>query len=191
MLGLDAREVFFLDDGVVLVEGQQDVLDYERLATQCRTSMKGQFYGWGVGGASKMGAIARVLSDLKFDRVAGLLDKGEETARDSLVATFPRYAFGCIPASNVRTKPAAGGRPESRGLLDERGLVRRDVYVDIATMFVQLNGLIATGHLTPGPILRASGRPPAGGVSAIGIVTPGDMEFGEPLNPLPDAAPGQ
>ncbi len=57
LLGLDAREVFFKDEGVVVVEGQDDVVHYpEILDTLVRTGkitresasyLRERFFGWG------------------------------------------------------------------------------------------------------------------------------------------------
>ena len=50
--GLDARELFFLDDCVVLTEGQEDVVLYPTVASQLPIgSVPGHLFGWGVGGA--------------------------------------------------------------------------------------------------------------------------------------------
>jgi hypothetical protein len=60
-MGLDAREAFFLDDGVILVEGQEDVLAYRRALKEMEIEIPGHFFGWGVGGAPKMRIIAKLL----------------------------------------------------------------------------------------------------------------------------------
>ena len=66
--GLNAKEVFFLDDGIILVEGQDDVIHYPRLAKQIDLQFQGTFFGWGVGGAPKMMVIAKVLKELGFQK---------------------------------------------------------------------------------------------------------------------------
>jgi predicted ATP-dependent endonuclease of OLD family len=71
ILGLDAREVFFLEDGIVLVEGQEDVIYLERALKSIGIDLPGHFFGWGVGGAEKMGFIATILRDLGYKRVVG------------------------------------------------------------------------------------------------------------------------
>src|SRR5260221_4351273 len=74
VLGLDAREIFFLEDRVILVEGQEDVIFYQAICEQLTTSLNGTFFGWGVGGAEKMPIIAQMLKDLGFERIVGILD---------------------------------------------------------------------------------------------------------------------
>jgi hypothetical protein len=38
-----------LDDGVILVEGQEDVVYYRKIVQQLGIDMSGSFAGWGVG----------------------------------------------------------------------------------------------------------------------------------------------
>lgn len=46
-LGLDAKEVFFLEDGIILTEGPEDVLMYTKASEQLGLSINGSFFGWG------------------------------------------------------------------------------------------------------------------------------------------------
>jgi len=115
--GLDAREVFFLEDGVVLVEGQEDVLGYEAAARQLDTPLPGSFYGWGVGGADKMSLISRMLRDLGFTRVVGILDGNRRDAAERLKGEFPHYAYLVSEFDDVRDKPSIPERGAVRGML--------------------------------------------------------------------------
>jgi hypothetical protein len=124
VLGLDAREVFFLEDNILLTEGQEDVVFYRRVAEKLNIDLNGAFFGWGVGGADNMHLIASLLKDLGFMRVGGLLDKNRSNLAEKLRADFPDYWFEVIPANDVRTKRPTKGRDEVVGLLDERGDVR-------------------------------------------------------------------
>ncbi len=50
VFGLNANEVFFLEDNVILVEGQEDVIFYDKIIHDLNIKLKGDFYGWGGGG---------------------------------------------------------------------------------------------------------------------------------------------
>jgi predicted ATP-dependent endonuclease of OLD family len=54
VLGLDASEAFFLIDGVLLLEGQEDVLFFPTVLTSLGKEISASIFGWGVGGADKM-----------------------------------------------------------------------------------------------------------------------------------------
>lgn len=118
VFGLDARELFFQEDRIVLTEGQEDVMLYPRVAEQLGLRIDGNFFGWGTGGASNIPYLCRILSDLGFKKVAGLLDGDKAAEAESLSKSFPAYFFRCIPAKDIRTKPARKATDEVSGLLD-------------------------------------------------------------------------
>ena len=117
VVGLDAREAFFLDDRVILVEGQEDVQLYPTLFEQLGRTMPGDFYGWGIGGAGNMRLIAQTLKELGFQRVGGILDADKATQLEELRDALPAYFFAALPADDVRDKVATAS-PAKRGVLD-------------------------------------------------------------------------
>ena len=126
VLGLNAKELFFLDERIILVEGQEDVLLYPKIAEQLNREFKGDFFGWGVGGASKMQDFAQLLKDLGFTKVAGILDKGMENEKNNLNQKFPEYLFLDIPAADIRDKPKRNDRPEIDGLSTSDGIIKEE-----------------------------------------------------------------
>lgn len=124
VFGLDARELFFQEDRIILVEGQEDVLLYPRVAEQLGIQIAGNFFGWGVGGASNVEHLCLILKDLGFKKVAGLLDGDKTAEADALKKRFPDFYFRCIPAKDIRTKPARKSTEEVAGLLDSKMTVR-------------------------------------------------------------------
>ena len=80
----------------------------------------GSFFGWGAGGASNIQHLCRILEDLGFLKVAGLLDGDKIGEAASLGKEFPKYFFDCIPAKDIRTKLARSATEEVAGLLDEK-----------------------------------------------------------------------
>ena len=130
MLSLNAQEVFFLDDRVILVEGQEDVIFYPRILEDLGQSFMGNFFGWGVGGAEKMGVIAEILRDLGFVKVIGLLDKNKMQLRQQSAVDFPDYRFYCIPSNDVRTKKATKSRDAVDGILDSDNKKIREEHVE-------------------------------------------------------------
>ena len=71
ILGLNAREVFFLQDKILLTEGQEDVIYYGKIIDILNLKINGNFYGWGVGGANNMDKIIFLLKDLGFQKIGG------------------------------------------------------------------------------------------------------------------------
>lgn len=126
VLGLDAREIFFQKDGIILVEGQEDVVFYPEVEKELGLRFEGTFFGWGVGGAGNMHVFASLLQDLGFAKVVGILDRDQEQIALQLQQSFLKYLFLTIPADDVRTKAAREATPEKIGLLN--GLKLRDEF---------------------------------------------------------------
>lgn len=146
-LGLSANEVFFLDDGVILVEGQEDVIFYRLIADQLNLTLPGEFFGWGVGGAEKMSLIARMLHELGFRRVVGILDKDKESQRAGLEAAFPSFRFFVIPAGDVRTKKARKAEGEKEGLVAKVGKeyrLQEKYRAQVERMFGEMEAALTT-----------------------------------------------
>ncbi len=139
VLGLDAREVLFLEDHVILVEGQDDVLGYRRVFEQLNNVPPASIYGWGVGGASKMGIVAQLLKDLGFRRVYGLLDKNQETTAKDLSTKFPKYKFSVLPSEDIRTKPGRRAQDGTYGFLDNDEKIRPEYQDEAKRLMSEIN----------------------------------------------------
>lgn len=144
VLGLEASEVFFLEDHVLLVEGQEDVVVLPRVLDQLGASLPGTFFGWGVGGASKMDAFAGLLQEMGYASVVGILDGDMRAEAERLRAAYPAYRFLCIPAGDVRTKPAVAAREQVEGLVDERGVLRPEHTTGMLALLAEATGYL--GH---------------------------------------------
>lgn len=142
VFGLDARELFFQEDRIILTEGQEDVLLYPRVAEQLGIEIAGNFFGWGAGGASNVAHLCLILKDLGFKKVAGLLDGDKTAEAGNLKTNFPDFYFDCIPAKDIRTKPARKATEEIAGLLDSKMTVRPEF---VEPMKAMLSGL--SGHM--------------------------------------------
>ena len=84
VLGLDAKEVFFLEDHIILVEGQEDVVIFNKLAKELSISINGSFFGWGVGGAEKMEAFLLLFNDLGYKSIVVIFDGDKSSLYNKL-----------------------------------------------------------------------------------------------------------
>jgi predicted ATPase len=148
VLGLDAREAFFLDERIILVEGQDDVIHYARIAESLGIILPGDFFGWGVGGADKMRLLATALHELGFRKVVGLLDWDRRKLAEELNKEFENYHFEPIPAADVRSKVATLAKPSVQGLLDEQGVLRKSHEADTRKILLALSSHLSTEPIT-------------------------------------------
>jgi predicted ATP-dependent endonuclease of OLD family len=139
VFGLDAKELFFQEDCIILTEGQEDVLLYPRIAQQLDAKLSGNFFGWGAGGAGNIVHLCRILKDLGFLKVASLLDGDKRAEAERLSKEFPDYFFDCIPAKDIRTKPARKSTDEVSGLLDEKLTLKGEFADALNELFYRLS----------------------------------------------------
>lgn len=139
VFGLDARELFFQEEQIILTEGQEDVLLYPRVAGQLGVSVAGNFFGWGAGGANNITHLCLILKDLGFKKVAGLLDGDKVSEAAKLAHDFPDFHFACIPAKDIRTKPPRNATNEVAGLLDDRMVLKPEFADAMTKMFTALS----------------------------------------------------
>jgi len=118
IFGFDARQVLLGEDGIILVEGQEDVVCYRAIAEQLGHQLADNFWGWGVGGAGNFALIAEVLKEMGFTKVVGVLDANQESTVAALATQFPTFKFFQIPTNDVRTKQPILAKPAVVGLLD-------------------------------------------------------------------------
>lgn len=138
-IGNEAKEVFFLDEKVVLTEGQEDVVLLPKLSQQINEELNFSMYGWGVGGADKMKHVCTILQDLGINKFAGLLDKDKESLKDSLKREFPRAEFFVLPADDIRDKESQHAKDRKIGLSGTNGVIKDKYVDDFRTLIQHLN----------------------------------------------------
>jgi predicted ATP-dependent endonuclease of OLD family len=151
ILGLDAREIFFQEDRVILVEGQEDVIGYRDIEVELNTEFEGSFFGWGVGGFGNFPLFTQILSDLGFKRVVGVVDGDHPEMADQLKNEFPMYRFFVIPAPDIRTKPNSPAKAGKEGLLDSEGKLQTQFRQQVEKMISDANSFLisSTSYSTP------------------------------------------
>lgn len=119
-LGIEANEAFFLEDSIILVEGQEDVVIFNKMAKNLNMTLKGNFFGWGVGGAPKMNAFLRLFKDLGYKKIVAVLDGDKADDAQKLKTNFPEYKIITLIQDDIRDKKAREIQAKS-GISDERG----------------------------------------------------------------------
>ena len=104
ILDLNANEIFFLNDNVILTEGQEDVICYKEIFRQYNFESNASFFGWGAGGAPKIKIILNILYELGYKRVFTILDNDKRSIIPELQKIFPLYNFYAIVTDDVRNK---------------------------------------------------------------------------------------
>lgn len=104
--GLDMKEILFAEDGVVLTEGQEDVVCFRRGLLEINQKISGEFFGWGAGSRDNIPKVCQLLDDLKYKSVVGVFDNEPEAkkVKQRCAKTFSDYRFFSIPTADIRDK---------------------------------------------------------------------------------------
>lgn len=120
-LGTDAKEIFFLDDNIILVEGQEDVVYFKKILQILGLNISANFFGWGIGGAGNLKRILDLLKRLGYEKVSVIMDKNMKDDVDKISKKYGNYQFQIIPTNDVRDKDATPERAKVEGLIDKSG----------------------------------------------------------------------
>ena len=147
-LGLDATEALFLDDKIILVEGQEDVVIFDKLSEELNIPIEGTFFGWGVGGASKMSAMLHLFHDLGYKSVVAIFDGDKATDAEKSQVDYPDYRVIILPQDDIRDKPPCTRkdvdgfpcyRPKKEGLVTEKGKVKEGTTEQLIQLLNSIN----------------------------------------------------
>lgn len=139
VFGLEARELFFKEDKVIITEGQEDVVLFPDVANQLNLSFEGEFFGWGAGGAGNITHLCTILQELGFEKVVAILDGDQLKEKNKLSNQFPDYLFFVLPTKDIRTKAAQPSRNEVEGLLGLDYLIKEEHKSEIINLIQDIN----------------------------------------------------
>ena len=103
-LGIEANEAFFLEDRIILVEGQEDVVLFKKFASELNQNFMGTFFGWGAGGAAKMDAFMELFKALGFKYVVAIFDGDKEKDAQKASQKFQEYKIVTLKTDDIRDK---------------------------------------------------------------------------------------
>ena len=138
ILGIESSELFFLDDGVILVEGQEDVVILNRISEEIGISFRGSFFGWGAGGAERIQLFLELFRDLGYKKVVAIFDGDKKTEADKARSLFPQYHIITLRTDDVRDKKSREIK-EKQGITDEKGTIKREYYEYASDLIKEVN----------------------------------------------------
>ncbi len=141
VLDLHASEVFFVEDGVIITEGQEDVIFFPKIGAEIDMSLAGSFYGWGAGGSGNISKICGLLASLGYEKVVAVFDGDKASDADKCKAAFPSYHVAVLPADDIRSKPERS-TPAKPGLWTGSG-IDEDKRAATIAMYESINAFLA------------------------------------------------
>jgi len=138
VLGANAKEIFFVSDNVLLVEGQDDVMCIEKASKSLNIPINGNIFGWGVGGENNMPFFVGLLKDFGYKKVVGVLDRNA-TVITSLQRDFPEFIFYQISTDDIRDKNQENAKAGKTGLFTTGCDLKPESNTELQTLLNNIN----------------------------------------------------
>ena len=103
--GIDAKELFFLEDNIIIVEGQEDVIAFNKICDELNIHINAEFFGWGAGGASNIEKILCILQNLGYEKICAIYDGDKKDEFELVCEKFPNYKIVKLWKDDIRDKP--------------------------------------------------------------------------------------
>lgn len=136
--GLEAKELFFLEDNIIIVEGQEDVIAFNKLKEEFSIEINASFFGWGAGGAEKIEKILQILKHLGYEKVIAIYDGDKKELFEGCKAKFHFFEFMCLWKDDIRDKTARTTQFKE-GILDSKFKVKEGTNDKIREFLMKLN----------------------------------------------------
>ena len=137
-LGNEAKEIFFLEDRIIVTEGQEDVIMYSKAMDAVKIQLNGTFFGWGSGGASNIVKVAAILDELGYRKVVAIFDGDKPEDLEQFKEKFPTYSGVIISTADVRDKSSIN-KPEKKGMMTQSGELKEQYIDEMTELFVNIN----------------------------------------------------
>ena len=138
-LGYDARSCFFAEDRLVITEGQEDVVCFNRALERLNFRPSIPFFGFGAGGASKIPLVTQILKALGFSRIGAVFDGDKIVEAASYRTDFPMFRSWILPTMDVRDKPAPNLKI---GVCDSSYDLKPSYFRHVGRLFSRMNNYL-------------------------------------------------
>lgn len=143
--GLDTNDIFFLQENVIVVEGQEDVVCYKKIFKNNDFEPSASFFGWGASGKKNIDYILCILKDLGYRKVFVIADHDAENIINDLKIKYENYRFYCIKAGDVHNKKQSKEIVNLKNIINISGLTnleKKSIEEYIDKFFPEKDGLV-------------------------------------------------
>lgn len=104
IFGLDAKEIFFCEENIIVTEGQEDVIIINKICKTLNIKLEASLFGWGAGGAGNIFHILEMLSHLGYKKVSAIFDGDKKSLYEKCKKQFPYYNIIILFKDDIRDK---------------------------------------------------------------------------------------
>ena len=138
ILGLEAKELFFLEDNVIITEGQEDVVIIPKICKELGVELKPSLFGWGAGGASNIKKVLKLLSNLGYEKVTAIFDGDKSNDYEECLNIYQNYDIEILPKDDIRDKKQINIK-EKEGITDDHGNIKEENKIVFKELLDKIN----------------------------------------------------
>lgn len=125
ILGLEAKELFFIEDNIVITEGQEDVVIIPDICVELNLELNASLFGWGAGGAENITKVLNMLNNLGYKKVSAIFDGDKTIEYKKCLEMYPFYNIIKLFKDDIRDKPESHKKAKE-GITDEKGHIKEE-----------------------------------------------------------------
>lgn len=143
IFGLEANEIFFLEDKIILVEGQEDVVIYKKIEQELKMNLEGNFFGWGVGGAPHMEKFLYLFKNLGYKEIVAIFDGDKKEEAQKIENKFNDFNIIILQSDDIRDKKNKKGEIIKNGVTYSNGKIKEENKEYVIELFKKINKYFA------------------------------------------------
>lgn len=125
ILGLEAKELFFIEDNIIITEGQEDVIIIPKICSELNVKLNASLFGWGAGGAENISKVLNMLSNLGYKKVTAIFDGDKKEEYNICKEKFESYNIKILSKDDIRDKNEVH-RQKKSGITDQSGKIKEE-----------------------------------------------------------------
>ena len=124
VMGIEGKEMFFLEDDIVITEGQEDVIFYPIICKKLGIKLNVELFGWGSGGVNNITYLLRLLKHLGYKKLSAVFDGDQEEKYIEAKNIFKDYNILILPEEDIRDKEDEETKEiYKRGIISKKGKI--------------------------------------------------------------------
>ena len=125
VLGLEARELFFIEDNIIITEGQEDVVIIPKICYELDKKIEATLFGWGAGGAENISKVLNMLYNLGYKKVTAIFDGDKQEEYKKCCEKFKNYNIKILFEDDIRDKDAIH-KDSKKGITNKYGKIKEE-----------------------------------------------------------------
>lgn len=138
VLGLEAKELFFIEDNIIITEGQEDVVILPKICETLKIRLNASIFGWGAGGAGNIDKVLRMLKNLNYKKVTAIFDGDQKDKYKKCKTNYPDYNIEILFKDDIRDKKESNIKAKE-GITNEKGEIKKENEEEFKRILMRIN----------------------------------------------------